>query len=148
MAVNIEELQEVSGDALDDVNRLLRQLDETAQSLTQEELENIVAGEDADFFVVRDGERIIGMGTLVELRSTIGHRARIEDVVVDETYRGQGLGKQLTETMITRAREKGIILLELSSRPSREAANALYQKIGFVRKETNVYVLRLQNGKR
>jgi ribosomal protein S18 acetylase RimI-like enzyme len=60
-------------------------------------------------------------------------------VIVDEAVNGQGIGRQLTEAMLARARELGCTTVDLTSRPSREAANALYQKVGFRPRETNVY---------
>ncbi|HEX8803642.1 MAG TPA: GNAT family N-acetyltransferase, partial [Acidimicrobiales bacterium] len=63
-----------------------------------------------------------------------------EDVVVDEQAgRGRGVGTALTEAMLDRARERGCVTVELTSRPSRQAANRLYQRMGFTRRETNVY---------
>jgi ribosomal protein S18 acetylase RimI-like enzyme len=68
-----------------------------------------------------------------------GPRASIEDVVVDADVRGTGVGAQLTHRALQIAREKGVLAVDLTSRPSREAANALYVKVGFKRRETNVY---------
>ncbi len=93
---------------------------------------------------LRDDERLIGTGTLVTFRlARSGMCGRIEDVVVDEAYRGQGLGKRLMEELIEHAREKGVRTLDLTSRPERVAANELYKALGFTHKETNVYVLKL-----
>jgi ribosomal protein S18 acetylase RimI-like enzyme len=66
-------------------------------------------------------------------------RAWIEDVVVDESARRQGVGEALTEAMVEQARARGCVTVDLTSRPSREAANELYQKQGFARRDTNVY---------
>jgi ribosomal protein S18 acetylase RimI-like enzyme len=69
--------------------------------------------------------------------------AWIEDVVVDETLRGRGTGAALTQAGIALARERGAGAVNLTSRPSREAANRLYQRLGFQQRQTNVYILRL-----
>jgi ribosomal protein S18 acetylase RimI-like enzyme len=66
-------------------------------------------------------------------------RAWIEDVVVDSAARGHGVGEALNQAAILEARHRGAITVELTSRPSREAANRLYQRLGFVARETNVY---------
>ena len=64
-------------------------------------------------------------------------RAWVEDVIVDGSVNGQGIGRRLTEAMIDRARQLGCATVDLTSRPSREAANHLYKKVGFVERETN-----------
>ena len=89
-----------------------------------------------------DGEErgeIVGMLTLVVFRIPTGVRALIEDVVVDETARGRGVGEALTYAAFDRARAAGAKTVDLTSRPSREAANRLYQRLGFERRDTNVY---------
>ncbi len=72
-------------------------------------------------------------------RIPTGRRAWIEDVVVDEAAAGQGVGGMLTRAMIDRAEELGCTTVDLTSRPSREAANRLYEREGFVRRDTNVW---------
>ena len=85
-----------------------------------------------------DGE-IVGTLTLVIVPIPTGVRAWIEDVVVDEAARGGGIGEALTVAALDEARRRNVRSLELTSRPSREAANAMYVKLGFVPRETNVY---------
>ena len=77
--------------------------------------------------------------TLATFRIPTGVRAWIEDVVVDSEARGHGVGEALNMAAIAEARSRGAITVELTSRPSREAANRLYQRIGFVQRETNIY---------
>jgi ribosomal protein S18 acetylase RimI-like enzyme len=89
------------------------------------------------FLAVDDG-RIVGVSTLAVFPIPTGQRAWVEDVIVDEAVSGQGIGRRLTEAMLARAQELGCITVDLTSRPSREAANALYKKVGFVERETNV----------
>lgn len=79
------------------------------------------------------------MLTLALFRIPTGVRAWIEDVVVDEAARGQGVGAELTGAAIRLANQRGARTVDLTSRPSREAANRLYQRLGFVQRETNVY---------
>jgi ribosomal protein S18 acetylase RimI-like enzyme len=90
-------------------------------------------------FVARVDGNIVGSLTLVTFRIPTGIRAWIEDVVVDETARGHGVGEALNQAAIEEARRKGAVTVDLTSRPSREAANRLYQRIGFVQRDTNVY---------
>jgi ribosomal protein S18 acetylase RimI-like enzyme len=95
------------------------------------------------FLAVDDG-RIVGVSTLAVFPIPTGQRAWVEDVIVDEAVSGQGIGRRLTEAMLARAQELGCITVDLTSRPSREAANALYKKVGFVERETNVYRFTLE----
>jgi ribosomal protein S18 acetylase RimI-like enzyme len=79
------------------------------------------------------------MLTLVTFPIPTGLRAWIEDVVVDETARGQGVGAALTEEAVRRARTVGARTVDLTSRPTRQAANRLYERLGFELRETNAY---------
>ena len=83
------------------------------------------------------------MGQLVIILKLEGVIAQVEDVVVDETRRGKGLGKMISEKLIERAKARGVHMLQLESNPTRTAANTLYQKLGFIVHETNVYRLKL-----
>ncbi len=91
-------------------------------------------------FVARDdGGRIVGVATLVIFPIPTAWRAWVEDVIVDEVRGGQGIGTALTNAMIDHARAVGCKTVDLTSRPKREVANAMYRKIGFVQRDTNVY---------
>jgi ribosomal protein S18 acetylase RimI-like enzyme len=91
-------------------------------------------------FVARDDDgTIVGVSTLATFRIPTGLRAWIEDVIVDDSARGEGVGEALTQAMLERARELGCTTVDLTSRPSREAANRLYQRMGFELRETNTY---------
>ncbi|MDA8300682.1 MAG: GNAT family N-acetyltransferase [Actinomycetota bacterium] len=91
------------------------------------------------------GGPIVGMLTLVLFRLPTGLRAWIEDVVVDTAARGRGVGEALTHAAVGLARARGAATVDLTSRPSREAANRLYQKLGFECRQTNVYRRYLRN---
>ncbi|KAI9021435.1 acyl-CoA N-acyltransferase [Phycomyces nitens] len=82
---------------------------------------------------------IIGIATLVTTHCMTGLRAHVEDVVVDEAWRGKGVGKALLSKVIEISQSLHTKTLDLTSRPEREAANGLYRKLGFVQRETNVY---------
>jgi ribosomal protein S18 acetylase RimI-like enzyme len=94
--------------------------------------------DEADEVGERDGA-IVGMLTLVTFRLPTGVRAWIEDVVVDTGARGGGVGEALTQAAIELAADRGAQTVDLTSRPSREAANRLYRRMGFEQRETNVY---------
>lgn len=86
---------------------------------------------------------IMGIACLFIVRTLRGCKGLVEDVVVDESCRGQGISRQLMEALIKEARDMGVTSLELTSHPSREAANHLYQKLGFLLRGTNCYRLAL-----
>ncbi len=127
---------------VDAVERLVPQLSRSNPPPTTEELGDVVASPATDLFIAIDNTgTVIGMATLAVFRIPTGLRAWIEDVVVDEAGRGQGVGEALTNAMVERARELGCRTVDLTSRPSREAANRLYKRAGFEQRETNVYRL-------
>lgn len=136
-------LESVDADTLEQVNGLLRQLSDRIPACTPELLKNIVESSAVELWVVREENRIVGMGELAITLKPEGVIAQIEDVVVDERARGKGLGKMISEKLIERARARGARVIQLSSRATRTAANALYQKLGFELHETNSYHMKL-----
>ncbi|CAB4569453.1 MAG: GNAT family N-acetyltransferase [Actinobacteria bacterium] len=139
MAVVVEKVQKVTSDMVSAFESLIPQLSRSNPAPTETELNEIVASPASDVFVARVDGNIVGSLTLVTFRIPTGIRAWIEDVVVDETARGHGVGEALNQAAIQEARDKGAVTVDLTSRPSREAANRLYQRIGFVQRDTNVY---------
>jgi ribosomal protein S18 acetylase RimI-like enzyme len=120
------------------IERLLPQLSSaTPPSLGG--LVEIAGAEGIDLFVARVDGIPVGTLTLAVIRLLSGVRAIIEDVVVDDAARGHGVGEALVHAALDRARDIGARSVDLTSRPSREAANRLYERTGFVRRETNVY---------
>lgn len=99
----------------------------------------LVADPGSVLFVARVDGRIVGSLTLVLYRIPTGLKAWIEDVVVDAAARGHGVGEALNLAALDEARRRGVKGVSLTSRPSRAAANRLYQRIGFTQRETNVY---------
>jgi ribosomal protein S18 acetylase RimI-like enzyme len=129
---------------VDAVERLVPQLSRSNPPPTVNELGDVVSSPATDLFIaIDDTGTVIGMATLAVFRIPTGLRAWIEDVVVDEAGRGQGVGEALTNAMIDWARDRGCRTVDLTSRPSREAANRLYKRAGFVLRDTNVYRLEL-----
>ena len=130
----------VTDELVDAFARLTPQLSRSNPAPDAAALTEIVESPTTDQFVARDGDgRIVGVSTLAVFRIPTGPRAWIEDVIVDEAAAGQGIGGLLTRAMVDRARERGCITVDLTSRPSRAAANRLYQREGFELRETNVY---------
>lgn len=122
--------------------RLIPQLSRSATVPTREVIHEIIEARASTVLIARDlrnSGRIAGMLTLVVFRIPTGVRARIEDVVVDEDVRGRGVGEALSQEAVSRAVALGARTVELTSRPSREAANRLYQRLGFALRDSNVY---------
>jgi ribosomal protein S18 acetylase RimI-like enzyme len=124
---------------LDAFHSLIPQLSTSSSPITMAELQEIVGDSATVVLVARDGGVIVGLLTLAMFRIPTGMRAWIEDVVVDGRARGKGVGEALNRAALATARQRGAKTVDLTSRPSREAANRLYQRIGFVRRDTNVY---------
>jgi ribosomal protein S18 acetylase RimI-like enzyme len=138
--MRVEEVVEVSPDLAAAVAGLVGQLSSSSAPPAAAELEQIVASPATRLLVARDdGDAIVGTLTLVLFRIPTGLRAWIEDVVVDEDRRGRGVGEALTREAVRIAADAGARTVDLTSRPDREAANRLYERLGFRRRETNVY---------
>lgn len=126
------------------LQRLLPQLSAHSAAWTPEFFRQLVRFPGSLLLIARqEDETIVGAATLSLVMAPTGLHARLEDVIVDEAARGQGIGAALTRESIRLAREKGANYLALTSNPHREAANRLYQRLGFSRWETNVYRLAL-----
>ena len=129
--------------------RLVPQLSKSAEMPAVVELAEIVRSPATVLLVAyaegddAEGGNIIGSLTLVLFRIPTGLRARIEDVVVDESARGAGVGKALNLAAMERAASEGARSIDLTSSPAREAANELYLSLGFKQRDTNVYRLEL-----
>ena len=140
--MRVVQVTEVSDKLVRAFARLIPQLSSSSPALTEAELSEIVASPAVVIFVAEDPSRddeIVGTLTLVLFRIPTGLRAWIEDVVVDAAVRRRGVGTALTRAAIAHARAAGVRTVDLTSRPTREAANRLYQRLGFVQRETNVY---------
>jgi ribosomal protein S18 acetylase RimI-like enzyme len=138
-APSIEIVTAVTPEISTAMHELLPQLSSSAPPLTDEQLAAIVASPATLLFVARVDGRIVGSLTLVRFRLPTGMRAWIEDVVVDRAARGHGVGEALNRAAIDAAHEHGARTVDLTSRPSREPANRLYQRLGFKARESTVY---------
>ena len=134
------------------MGRLLPQLSRSAAPMSEADVERFLSQSSVHLFVFRaetadaDGNNpILGMLSLATFEIPTGVRAWVEDVVVDEAARGQGAGLALVEAAIEHAKTVGARTVDLTSRPTREAANRLYQRAGFQLRETNVYRVTLEN---
>ncbi len=175
MSMNIRILEATYSDilSLDSINSLLASLSPDAPAITDDVLRELIEGpvtrlllatidsptakgtanEDTPT-VTSSGEvlenedsmpQIVGMLTLAIFRIPSGIRAWIEDVVVDTEMRGNGIGAALVRQAIEIAQRSGARTIDLTSRPGREAANRLYQRLGFKQRSTNVYRYTIDN---
>lgn len=137
----VELVTDTSDELFEAMAMLIPQLSRSAPPLTSNEIEELVNQDRVHLFVFRsetDGV-IRGMLSLATFFIPTGSRGWVEDVVVDEAVRGQGAGQALVEAALDKAREIGLKTVDLTSRPSREAANRLYVRCGFEPRETNIY---------
>ena len=140
MGVVVEEATAVTDELVAAFERLIPQLSKSSPPPSTDELEEMVRAPGTHVLVARtDDGTIVGSLTLVVFRIPTGMRAWIEDVVVDEAARGHGAGETLNRFALDLAAGQGCKTVDLTSRPSREAANRLYQRLGFVPRDTNVY---------
>ena len=135
----IFEAEYFSEDLLKAVAALLPQLTSKKVEINDIILRDIIHSENSALFLVKEKDEILGMLTLITIRIPTGIRCIIEDVVVDAKLRGKGAGRKLMEAAIQKAKDLGCDNINLTSSPQREAANALYKKLGFQIRETNVY---------
>ena len=133
------------------MGRLIPQLSRSAAPMSEADVQRFLSQDSVHLFAFRPDEAdaqgnrpILGMLSLVAFEIPTGVRAWVEDVVVDEAARGQGAGFALVEAAVEHAKNVGARTVDLTSRPSREAANRLYQRAGFQLRETNVYRVTLE----
>jgi len=143
--IAVERVTSADGISIEDINVLFSQLRRAPGNWkgTQEDLKNTVADTHTIFVIAKDGHKVIGMG-MVFMTPTFGEKLGfVENIVVLDSYRGKGLGRKVMELLVAESKKAGVTRLDLTSHPERVAANELYKKLGFVEKETNVYLLKL-----
>jgi len=142
--MRIEECTSVDAQLTGAIARLIPQLSNSAQPPTEAQLREIVDSSATRLLAARaDDGAVLGSLTLVVFRIPTGVGAWIEDVVVDESARGRGIGEALVREAVLLAERAGARHVNLTSRPDRAAANRLYARLGFEPRETNVYRLAL-----
>jgi len=139
VTVQVEVLDEVTGEMVEAFGRLLPQLSRSAPPLGPAELEAVVGCPANTVLIARASGAIIGTTTLVMFPLPTGLRAWIEDVVVDESARGHGAGEAMTLEALRLARKAGARTVDLTSRPAREAAGRLYERAGFKLRDSRLY---------
>jgi len=141
--MRIEAATEATQELLEALTALLPQLNPKLKPLTMERLSSVISDPATTLLVVSDGGRIVGAAAVLVYATPAFVKARIEDVVVEEHSRGQGVGEALVRRCIEVARERGAEIVELQSARWREVANRLYPRMGFQLRESNLYRLEL-----
>ena len=138
--MKIKRINRFSERVFETVLKLLPQLSSDAELPARQYIKEILASKNVHFFIAElDNQEIVGMLTIATYDTPSGTKAWIEDVIVDESQRDNGIGKALVLFAINYSKSLGAKSVGLTSRPSRTVANRLYQKMGFVQYETNVY---------
>jgi ribosomal protein S18 acetylase RimI-like enzyme len=141
--VDVEVLSEVTDEVVEAFERLLPQLSTTAKRLDGAALSTLAASAASTVLLARVDKQIVGTLTLVTFAIPTGWRAWIEDVVVDEAARGKQIASTLIDAAVKIAKQAGARTVDLTSRPSRESAGRLYERLGFEQRETRMYRYKL-----
>jgi ribosomal protein S18 acetylase RimI-like enzyme len=142
--MRIEIVTQADAELYEAFKRLVPQLTDNNPPPSLDDLADLVRDASSTLMVARDADgKIVGALTLSVYRVPTGIRSIIEDVIVDNAARGQGIGEALMQRAIELAREKGAKNISLTSNPLREAANRLYLRVGFKKRETNAYQIKL-----
>jgi ribosomal protein S18 acetylase RimI-like enzyme len=147
MEITIEQLKDFSSDVTLVLNSLLAQLNPDIKTLTDKTAKEIIENKSIWLFAAResDSRKIVGMLTLVICCLPEGKKSWLEDLVVDSQYRSKGIATKLINYAIGQAKTNGALSINLTSRPEREKANKLYLRLGFEKRNTNVYRINLKN---
>lgn len=141
--MDVREITEFNNVEFKAVKRFMEILSSDLPELAENLYREVIASDNSHLFLIYDEDNIAGTLTIGFYKSSSGRKAWIEDVVVDENYRGKGLGKYIVQYAIEFSKKLGANTLMLTSSPKRIAANELYKSLGFILKETNTYRMQL-----
>ncbi len=137
----IEPVTKVTAEIQEAIKRLTPKIGNNYKPLHDEDIAEMVASPNTTIIIARFDQKIVGMITLLVYRIPYVKKAYLDDLVIDEEYRGNGIAKQLMQKAMDLAKEKGASYIDLTARPRREEGNSLYEKFGFKKRDTNVYRL-------
>ncbi len=140
--IRISVLKKSSANALDELGSLYAELHDARKlqkSIIRKNVIALLRNPDARLMVATDRNRIVGMAMLFAMQKIGSKSASVEDVIVSSLYRGHGIGEKLMKALEKQARKMRVTSIGLTSRPSRVAANKLYMKLGYKRRDTNAY---------
>jgi GNAT superfamily N-acetyltransferase len=143
--MRIEAVKEATPEVEQALARLLPQLNPTLPVPTMERLQALMADPAVTLLFAREGDEIIGTATLIVYTTPFWIKARLDEVVVDQSARGKGVGEAIVHACMDVARERGAQVAELQSGrgPARDIANRLYRRMGFQLRDSNLYRLTL-----
>jgi len=144
MTIRIEAAREASAELVAALTALLPQLNPNLPAPTSEHLAVLLDDPGATLLIARDGDAIVGTALVIVYPTTMRVESRIEDVVVDGAARGRGIGEALIRECIEVARRRGASIVELQTARVRLAANRLYERMGFERRDSNPYRMTLR----
>jgi ribosomal protein S18 acetylase RimI-like enzyme len=144
--ITIETLTEVTPEIFGEIKKLAQKIGLNYKELTENDLREMVLSSGTTLLVARAEKKIVGMITLLVFRIPYVKKAYLDDLVIDETYRGHGIAKKLMHQALNLAKEKGASYIDLTARPRRAEGNSLYESLGFQKRETNVYRLLIDYG--
>lgn len=140
--ISYRRLTEINAKANSEIRGLVSELSpDSAETYSRAVLARAARDKNTYILVARERGTIVGMGTLITMLTPSGAYGMVEDVVITASMRGKGVGRGLVERLVAHARRQKLPLLELTSNPTRIAANRLYPSLGFKKRETNVYRL-------
>lgn len=142
----LEQIKKFSPSFSSDLQSLISQIGNNYKPITDEEIHEMLSSKNYFLFVARNlgTNKIVGMITLLIYRIPYSKKGILEDLVVDAEFRRQGIGTMLIQKAISKAREEGAYYLDFTSGPNRESANNLYKKLGFTKRDTNMYHVKLK----
>lgn len=142
--IEIKRVEQIDPETIKGIQNLFPQLTQFSPIPAENQIRDIINSDSTTIWIAINHDKSVqGMLNLAIYPTTTGVHAWIEDVVVDQTARRQGIAARLTQAAIDYAKRKGAKSINLTSRPAREAANLLYQKLGFTKVETNLYRMKL-----
>lgn len=140
MKIYIEQVKTFSLELAEALNKLLKQLDSSAASLTKADVKFMINYPANHLFVARiDSKEIVGMLTLIIYRIPVWKKGWLEDLVVDKAYRNKGIATKLINHAIEKAKAEGVLSLNFTSSPTKVEANNFYLRLGFKKRDTNIY---------
>ncbi|KAF7962887.1 hypothetical protein AWV80_16320 [Cupriavidus sp. UYMU48A] len=142
-SVWLEQSDQITDEITAGISELLSQLSSRSRTIDKTAIENVLRPSNVNILLAISDGKILGILTLANLSLLSGRKALIEDVVVTKSWRGKGIADRLVHCAIEKARDLGAARVDLTSRPDRLAANRLYEKCGFERRDTNSYRLNL-----
>jgi ribosomal protein S18 acetylase RimI-like enzyme len=137
----IEQINTFSPELAEDIRSLTKQIGDNYKELTNQDMKDMLDSSTNHLIVARHGNQVVGMVTLLIYRIPYVKKAYLDDLIVDAEFRGHGLGSKLLEKALEIAKEKDAAYIDFTSRPRRVAGNTLYEKLGFKKRDTNVYRL-------